>query len=61
MQNTCGYKICDLVDKSKEIVIKCFYNDALLFRGKFEDVPTMYRDVNMRLFTPYETYFEFYI
>ena len=61
MQNNKCFRICELQDTSKEIIIKCFYNNALLFRGKFEDVPPIYREANMRLFTPYETYFEFYI
>ena len=61
MQNNRGYVISELVDKSKEIVIRSFYNNSLLFRGKYEDIPSIYLDVNMRIFTPYDSYYEFYL
>lgn len=61
MQNNKGYVISELVDKSKEIVIMSFYNNSLLFKGKYEDVPSLYLDVNMRMFTPYDSYYEFYL
>lgn len=61
MQNIKGYIISELVDKSKEIVIMNFYDNSLLFRGKYEDVPSIFLDVNMRIFTPYDSYYEFYL
>jgi hypothetical protein len=61
MQNNRGYIISELVDKSKEIVIMNFYSNSLLFRGKYEDIPSIYLNIKMRMFTPYDSYYEFYI
>ena len=61
MQREKSYVINDLQDKSKRIVVICFYDNSVLFDGKFEDCPNFYKNANMRLFTPYKDRYEFYL
>ena len=60
MQREKSYKISELQDKSKRIVIICFYDDSILFDGKFDDIPNFYKNATMRIFTPYSDRYEFY-
>ena len=61
MQNLKKYKICELEDKSKRIMIINFYDNSIIYHGSYEEVPRIFVDMEMRIFTPYEDHYEFYV
>ena len=61
MQNLKKYKICELEDKSKRIMIINFYDNSILFYGDYEEVPRIFVNMEMRIFTPCEDHYEFFV
>ena len=63
MQKFNTYKIENLSDESKKMKIKIvnFYNNSVVFEGKYDDIPKFYLSMPMRLFVPYKDVLEFTI
>lgn len=46
------YKITELADKNVRIVIKCFYDNSIIFSGAYNDIPKHWLETTYRIFTP---------
>ena len=60
MQGQERYYIRDL-DRPKSVKIKvvCFYDNSILYEGELGNCPSYLLNAPMRIFTPYDGYFEF--
>ncbi len=61
MQKQEKFFINQLKDTSKQIKIVNFYNNSVVYFGKFACVPSFWKAFPMRNFTPYKNYYEFTI
>lgn len=58
MQNLTNYTLKDLIDKTKLIQIRLFYDDTIIYFGKYESIPNWMKEGVVKNCIDYDLYLE---